>query len=140
MRARTVVVVGLISRGGRLLISQRGEPSGYAGYWEFPGGKREAGERDRDALRRELREELAIDVEVGPLVWTTSTGGFHLRFIACRYPGGSRPRPIVSTQFRWVRLEDLANYTFPPADDSIIAALISGRVRPFLDGDGRLSI
>ncbi len=140
MSARTVVVVGLISRGGRLLISQRGRPSGYAGYWEFPGGKREPGERDRDALRRELIEELAIEVEVGPLVWTTTTGGFRLRFIACHYTGGSRPRPIAVTQFRWVRLEDLPNYRFPPADDSIIAALLSGRVRPFPPGSGRLSI
>lgn len=61
-----VAVVGAaVLREGRVLASRRTEPPGLAGLWEFPGGKVEAGESDVDALRRELREELHVEAEVG---------------------------------------------------------------------------
>jgi 8-oxo-dGTP diphosphatase len=59
------VVAGILERGdGRVLITQRPEGKVYAGYWEFPGGKVEAGESSFAAIARELREELSIEVEV----------------------------------------------------------------------------
>lgn len=123
-----MVVAALIERGGRVLVSQRGEGVGHAGRWEFPGGKREPGESDREALRRELREELAVDLEVGPMVWSTRAGPLLLRFFRCRWAPGLRPRPVGSVQFRWVPHEDLPALPFPPADDALVRALAAGRL------------
>lgn len=130
MRPPQVVVAALIERGGRVLVSQRGQGVGHAGRWEFPGGKREPGESDRDALARELREELAVDLEVGPLVWTTRAGPLLLRFFRCEWREGLRPRPVGSVQFRWVPRPDLALLDFPPADDGLVDALVRGELRP----------
>lgn len=123
-----MVVAAVIERGGRLLISQRGEGGGHPGHWEFPGGKREPGEGDRAALRRELREELQIAASVGPRVWTTVAGPLELRFFRCRYPAHGRPRAVGCAQFRWVPRPDLARLAFPPADAELVAALVEGRV------------
>jgi len=128
VRPIQVVVAALIERGGRVLVSQRRPGVGHAGRWEFPGGKREPGESDRAALARELREELGVDLEVGPLVWSTRAGPLLLRFFRCPWSPGMRPRALGSVQFRWVRLEDLAQLDFPPADDELVAALAAGRL------------
>jgi A/G-specific adenine glycosylase len=125
-RARQVVVAAVIERGGRVLVSQRGPGGGHPGLWEFPGGKREPGERDAQALRRELREELGIDVEVGERVWGAKAGPLDLRFFRCAYLAGSRPRPLGCTQFRWTRREDLTALRFPPANEGLVAALAAG--------------
>jgi mutator protein MutT len=121
-----VVVAAVIERGGRILVSQRGPGGGQPGRWEFPGGKREAGERDEAALAREIREELAVEIEVGPLVWTVRAGPLELRFFGCEWPGGQRPRPLGSVQFRWVRRADLPTLSFPPADAGLVRALAQG--------------
>jgi 8-oxo-dGTP diphosphatase len=126
---RQVVVAAVIERGGRVLVSQRVPGRGQAGRWEFPGGKREEGETDEAALRREVREELGIDVAVGSLLWSVAAGPLDLRFFRCRYlPDGARPRALGSAQFRWVRREDLAEYPFPPADRELVQALAMGAV------------
>jgi 8-oxo-dGTP diphosphatase len=123
-----VVVAAVIERGGRILVSQRGPGAGQAGRWEFPGGKREQGERDEAALARELREELDVELEIGPLVWTARAGPLALRFFRCAWVPGQRPRPLGSVQFRWVRREDLPALPFPPADAGLVIALAEGRV------------
>ncbi|MEI7519806.1 MAG: (deoxy)nucleoside triphosphate pyrophosphohydrolase [Thermoleophilia bacterium] len=125
-----IVVAAVIERGGWILITQRPKTSGNAGRWEFPGGKREPGERDIAALRRELREELNIEIGDPRMIWREDAGPLRLRFYACSYPPLQRPRAIVSPQFRWVRREDLLRYDFPPADDRLVAALAG-------DGIGR---
>ena len=65
-----LVVVGaaIFDDSGRLLAAQRAAPARYAGLWEFPGGKVELGETPAEALVRECREELGIEIEVGALV------------------------------------------------------------------------
>lgn len=123
-----MVVAALIERGGRVLVSQRGEGVGHAGRWEFPGGKREPGEGDREALARELLEELGVELEIGPLVWSTRAGPLVLRFFRCDWRPGLRPRPLGSVQFRWVMREDLPALDFPPADDELVSALAEGRL------------
>ncbi|MBJ7456557.1 MAG: (deoxy)nucleoside triphosphate pyrophosphohydrolase [Thermoleophilia bacterium] len=123
-----VVVAAVIERGGRILVSQRGPGAGQPGRWEFPGGKREPGEDDQAALARELREELGVELEVGPLVWTARAGPLVLRFFRCPWLPGLRPRPLGSVQFRWVRREDLPALPFPPADAELVSALAEGRL------------
>jgi mutator protein MutT len=62
------VAAGLVVRDGKILITQRLAEAHLGGLWEFPGGKRERGETYPQCLRRELREELGIEVRVGELV------------------------------------------------------------------------
>lgn len=128
MRHQQVVVAAVIERGGRILVSQRGPGAGQPGRWEFPGGKREQGEEDEAALARELREELAVKLEIGPLIWTARAGPLVLRFFRCAWTPGQRPRPLGSVQFRWVRREDLPVLSFPPADAGLVSALAEGRI------------
>ena len=128
MKAPQVVVAAVIERGGRILVSQRGPGVGQPGRWEFPGGKREPGESDAAALARELREELGVEVRIGPLMWSTRAGPLELRFFRCGWLAGQRPRPLGSEQFRWVRRPDLRGLDFPPADTELVAALADGRV------------
>ena len=123
-----VVVAAVIERGGRILVSQRGPAVGQPGRWEFPGGKREAGESDEAALGRELREELGVQVGIGPCIWTARAGPLELRFFRCDWIGGQRPRPLGSEQFRWVLRPDLRALAFPPADAHLVAALADGRL------------
>lgn len=123
-----MVVAAVIEQGTRILVSQRGPGAGHAGCWEFPGGKREPGEDDRQALARELREELAVDLMVGDLVWTTRAGPLLLRFYRCPWRYGQRPRPLSSEQFRWVDRRDLPRLPFPPADADLVRALAAGSV------------
>jgi mutator protein MutT len=129
-----VVVAAIIERGGRLLVSQRGPNGGQPGRWEFPGGKREHGETDDQALRREVLEELGIEVSVGERLWSTTAGPLDLRFFRCPYPAGARPRPLGSAQFRWVRREDLPTLDFPPANADLVRALAEGRMLSTSDG------
>lgn len=128
MGHRQVVVAAIIERGGRVLVSQRGQGVGHPGRWEFPGGKREPGERDVEALARELREELDVEVAIREMVWSAKAGPLVLRFFRCDWLPGQRPRALGSVQFRWVRREDLAGLSFPPADRDLIHAIVAGRV------------
>ncbi len=123
-----VVVAAVIRQGPWVLITQRPDGSGHAGRWEFPGGKRDPGEGDIEALRRELREELGIEVVAPRMIWQEAAGRLRLRFYECSYPPGQRPRALVSPQFRWVRCEDLPSYAFPPADERLVTALATARV------------
>ena len=122
------VAAGLVFRAGKLLVAQRKAGSHLAGLWEFPGGKREAGESWEDCLRRELREELAIEVEVGRC-FSEVTHAYpgktvRLRFFVCALVSGE-PRPIDCAALAWVTAEGLRDRGFPPADEQLLAALPS---------------
>ncbi|MCU0917133.1 MAG: A/G-specific adenine glycosylase [Planctomycetes bacterium] len=123
-----VVAVGVIYHRGRILIDKR-QPEGLlGGLWEFPGGKKQRGESLPAAVRREVREELAITVRVGrPLaVVDHAYSHFHVRLHAfeCTYVSGT-PRCIACADFKWVRPGDLGRYAFPAANKKIIAVLRS---------------
>jgi 8-oxo-dGTP diphosphatase len=125
---RTVLVsAAIVIEDGRVLVTQRKTGSHLAGAWEFPGGKVEAGEDPRQALRRELREELGIDVHVGEIVDVT----FHrydeadkcvllLFFEATRDTGSPEPRALDVAAFRWAVTRDLDPAAFPPADVAVL--------------------
>lgn len=122
-----VIGVGVVlDAAGRVLIDQRLEEGLLGGLWEFPGGKQEPGELIGATITRELREELAIEVEVGEELIRLDHAYSHkrLRFIVhlCHWRAGD-PQPLASQQVRWVDPAQLASFPFPAANARIIAAL-----------------
>jgi|SRR5258706_1362633 len=122
------VSAALIFRRGKLLITQRYADAHLGGFWEFPGGKREAGESFADCLKRELAEELGIEVEVGDLVQTVRHNypekEVLLQFYQCKWIR-NEPRTLGCPDFSWVTREQLAGFKFPEADAQLVHRLIS---------------
>lgn len=122
------VVVGVIYKDGRILIDKRKPEGLLGGLWEFPGGKVRTGESLEAALRREVREELAIRIRVQrPLTVVDHTySHFHVRIHAfeCTYVSGT-VHCIACAGFKWVRLQDFGRYAFPAANHKIIRDLRS---------------
>jgi 8-oxo-dGTP diphosphatase len=126
------VAAGLIVRGGEVLIGQRRPEQPMALKWEFPGGKIEAGESPEQALARELDEELGIQATIGaPVIRIRHNyrhgGAVDLQFFAVHEFAGEIVGRIYH-QVRWVRLEDLSNYEFLPADRNLIRDLAAGKL------------
>jgi A/G-specific adenine glycosylase len=120
------VTAALIRRNGRVLIAQRPPDGMLGGLWEFPGGKREGGESLAACLRRELLEELNIDVEVGRQITIIKHAFTHFRItlyaFECRLISG-KPQALGVSGFKWVRLSELDRYAFATTDRKIIAAV-----------------
>lgn len=123
-----IVAAGILIEDGKVLLSRRKKGSHLAGMWEFPGGKAEAGEDPRAALRRELEEELGILTRVGEIVDVT----FHryedadkavllLFFEAEREEGSPEPSAIDVAEVAWCGPSLLDPSTFPPADVAVLA-------------------
>ena len=124
-----VVAVALVDEDGRVMIARRPNGKSMAGLWEFPGGKIEAGETPEDALIRELKEELAIDVKkpcLAPLVFASHEyEEFHLLmplYICRKWQGDVRPQEEQTV--KWVRPARLRDFEMPPADIPLISHLI----------------
>ena len=122
-----LVAAAVLLEGGRVLLTQRKTGTHLAGSWEFPGGKVEAGEDPREALRRELREELGIEARVGEIVDVT----FHryeeadkavllLFFEAAREAGSPEPQALDVAAFRWAEKGELRVEELPPADVAVM--------------------
>jgi A/G-specific adenine glycosylase len=125
------VAAGIIrDDAGRFLIAQRPLEGLLGGLWEFPGGKQEPDETLPECLRRELREELAIEVEVGELFTVVEHGFTHftitLHAFNCRYLSGD-PQKLGVADWAWVTEAELPRYSFGKADRQIIAALAERR-------------
>jgi 8-oxo-dGTP diphosphatase len=122
------VAAGLISRDGRYLITRRKSETHLGGCWEFPGGKRHADESLEDCLRRELREELGIEISA-PVPVTTFPYEYpdrtvELHFFHCTIEKGE-PQAIGCDEIQWVAPDELSRFEFPPADSSLIDSLVS---------------
>ena len=133
-QGRTDVVIGIVTRGGKVLICQRPDDKSFGGYWEFPGGKREPGETLEQCLRRELREELAIGVTpvhaLSPVDHDYPRGRIRLHPHVCTHDDGE-PQLLACQRVLWVEPDDLKRYRFPPANDRLIEETVeylSGRV------------
>ncbi|MEP3247100.1 MAG: 8-oxo-dGTP diphosphatase MutT [Sneathiella sp.] len=123
-----VVAVALVDDDNRILIAQRPEGKSMAGLWEFPGGKVETGETPENALIRELKEELSIDVTescLAPFTFASHTyEKFHLLMplYVCRRWAGT-PSPQEKQTLKWVRANRLKDFEMPPADIPLVAML-----------------
>ncbi len=120
------VTAGVIWRDGRVLIAQRPAEGMLGGLWEFPGGKCEDGETLPDCLRREIREELGIEIAVGAPLTVVRHAYSHFRItlhaFTCRHLSGE-PRALGCAAWRWVRPDELHDFAFPVTDQRIIAVL-----------------
>ena len=127
---RIEVSAALIFRAGKLLITQRHAKSHLGGLWEFPGGKREAGETFEQCLVREIREELGVEIAVGELFEDICHDypekSVHLKFFICRLLSGE-PQPLDCAAVKWVTKAELASFEFPAADAQLLEKLESPR-------------
>jgi 8-oxo-dGTP diphosphatase len=119
------VVAAVVEDRDCFLVTRRQAGVHLEGLWEFPGGKVTEGEGDAEALRREMREELDADVEVGALVSSVTHAypdrTVTLHFYRCRLAGA--PRPLLGQEMRWVPRSDLKSLGFPAADEELIELL-----------------
>jgi 8-oxo-dGTP diphosphatase len=119
-----VVVAGALIADGAVLVAQRQRPPELAGLWELPGGKVAPGETEGQALIRELREELGVDVLVGARLGddVEIAGGLVLRAYVVTQTGGTL-HPHDHRALRWVSAADLSDLPWVPADRAWLPAL-----------------
>ena len=112
--------------GARVLLAQREADDMLGGLWEFPGGTVEEGETLADALRRELREELGIEINVGPLFLTVEHAYTHFRMtlhvFQCRHTKRA-PRAIGCAAFAWASPKGIGNFALSVADQKVARTL-----------------
>jgi 8-oxo-dGTP diphosphatase len=129
---RVIVVAAVIERHDRFLVTRRQDGVHLAGFWEFPGGKVADGESHTEALRREIHEELDVEIVVRELVLETSheypDRVVTLFFYRCDLIGS--PQPMIGQEMAWVARNELPSLNFPPADDELIRRLKARRDPP----------
>lgn len=123
---KSIGVAVIWNEQGQILIDRRRPEGLLGGLWEFPGGKIEPGETVEQCIRREIQEELGIEIQVGDRLITIDHTYTHFRVTLnvhhCRYLSGE-PQPIECDEVRWVELADLDQFPFPKGNVMIIAAL-----------------
>ena len=122
-----IVTAGVIIEQGKVLITQRKEDDPRGFLWEFPGGKVKQGEEPRQALRRELKEELGIEAEAGVIFEAVFQiyPEYPILLLAyhCRIEKGA-PEPLGCNDLRWVNLRELKQLPMPSADNPIRNRLV----------------
>jgi 8-oxo-dGTP diphosphatase len=121
------VVAAVIANEGRYLITQRRPAAVLPLLWEFPGGRVESNESDADALKREVRHRLSVEIDVGELISFVSHPYDHytvdLYLYECRVVAGELRAANVQA-FRWVTSEEFDRYPFTPADEASMNKLL----------------
>ena len=125
---RIEVTAAVIERDGAFLLTRRLDGTHLEGCWEFPGGKRHAGESLPECLVREIREELDAAITVSDLILATAHDyperTVELHFFRCALV--TEPRPVLGQEMRWVPRGDLPDLRLPPADDELVRMLTAG--------------
>lgn len=126
------VVAALIRDGQRFLLTRRSEGRHGAGFWEFPGGKIEPGESGPEALVRELREELGIEVSVGAL-FRTLTHAYEdrrveLHFFEAEVIDG-QPCPLEVADLGWFLPQEMSGLPILPADLVLVKELAAAEAK-----------
>lgn len=122
-----IVTAAIIRNGDSVLITRRPAGKPHAGMWEFPGGKLDDDESPRDGLRREILEELGIEVEVGAILETVyhryAWGPVLILAFECR-PLSGEIRHLQVAEHRWVAPRDILSFPILPADYPIVEKLL----------------
>ncbi|HZK52747.1 MAG TPA: (deoxy)nucleoside triphosphate pyrophosphohydrolase [Desulfosporosinus sp.] len=120
------VTAAIIIKGNKVLIAQRAPDENLAGKWEFPGGKTEQGETPQECLKREIREELEVDIEVlnffGESIFAYHSGTIKLMAYWCKWISGEYTLNVHSN-LAWVNRQELYLYDFAPADIPLVEKL-----------------
>jgi A/G-specific adenine glycosylase len=117
----------ILCKGDKILITQRPLNGMLGGLWEFPGGKQHEGESLPECVKREIQEELGIEIEVGEHFASVKHSYSHFRITLHCYlckPKSGRIKKIAVADYRWIVRSELADYAFPKADRVIIAKLM----------------
>lgn len=128
-RKKIRVVAAIIkNKSKQYLITQRPTDAHLGGYWEFPGGTVEPNESTHEAMGRELKEELDIEVDIDDLFWRETfeydTKIVDISFINCRLnPENQIIKKLGVADFRWIVADGLKDYRFPEADKQLIIKL-----------------
>ena len=125
------VVAAVIEKNGKLLVCQRTRHQTMPLKWEFPGGKIEEGEQPRDALRRELEEELGIHAQIGDEVARVqhsypNGNKVELRFYLVREYEG-KIENLIFKDLQWSTPKALPSYDFLEADETVVRDLAAGK-------------
>lgn len=120
------IAVAVVEREDEVLIARRPEDKMLGGLWEFPGGKQEDGEDLREAVVREMNEELGVTVGVGEKIDEVPHQYSHLSITLhayrCEITEGE-PSSREGQEWKWVRSDDLNNYAFPKANKEILETI-----------------
>lgn len=120
------VTAAIILKNDQVLIAQRADDDKLPGKWEFPGGKIELGESPQECLKREIKEELDVDIEVlnffGESIYTYQSGTIKLMAYWCKWFSGEFSLK-VHRQIAWINKSELALYDFAPADIPLVEKL-----------------
>jgi 8-oxo-dGTP diphosphatase len=121
------VVAAVVRAGDLILVTRRKDDAERGGQWEFPGGKVEAGEAEPEALRREIREELGCEIEVGAVVARHRHRypdlEVELAFYACALAPGAMPQALGVAALEWAQAGTLTSYDFCAADRPVLGAI-----------------
>lgn len=120
------VTAAIIINNNKILIAQRGANEKLAGKWEFPGGKIELGETPQQCLKREIKEELEVDIEVGNYldesIYTYPNGEIKLMAYFATIVGGNIMLS-VHDKVEWITISKIDKYDFAPADIPLVKKL-----------------
>jgi len=123
------IAVGVIWKNNQILVSKRKSGGLLGGLWEFPGGKIQNGETPQECVRREVAEELGVQVSVGDFIQTIEHAYTHFSISMdsyhCRYQQGE-PRTIGCSQVRWITRDELKTLAFPKATHKIFDRIPEG--------------
>jgi 8-oxo-dGTP diphosphatase len=121
------VVAAVVERDGKYLITQRRPEALLPLLWEFPGGRVEEGESDEEALRREMKERLDTNIEVGPQLAMSvhEYDGYSITLVVYKGTLVSDNLYLVRVNaFHWAASEEFERYSFPPADQATMDKLL----------------
>lgn len=121
------VAAAIICQNDQFLIAKRPEGIHKAGYWEFPGGKIEAGETASDAVIREIREELNIEI-ANPIAFTEIEFEYPEKSVLLKFfmvtEFSGEAIGLEGQQIKWVSKEQLSGYRFPEANLAVVNKLL----------------